>query len=65
MKSEEIHILLDKYLADQASEEEMKLVEEWYQSFESNQGIVEQLNEREKEKSMTESFNRIRNALKT
>lgn len=63
MKSEEIIILLDRYLTEQASEEEVKLVEEWYQSFETNTGITAQMNEVEKETSMTESFNRIKNAL--
>ncbi|HYH14336.1 MAG TPA: hypothetical protein VD794_03895 [Flavisolibacter sp.] len=63
MKSEEISILLERYLTHQASEEEMKLVNAWYQSFDTNEGITGQMKEAEIEISMTESFNRIKNAL--
>jgi hypothetical protein len=64
MKSEELQVLLDKYLTEQASEEEIKLVDEWYQSFETNEGITGQLGENELQKSISAGFASIRAALK-
>ncbi len=63
MKNEEVNKLLDKYLAEQASVEELNLVDEWYQSFEKNAGIIEQLSEEEREQTMNEGFMKIRNRL--
>jgi hypothetical protein len=65
MKSEEIDRLLDKYLAEQASEEEIMLVEAWYESFETRPGIVEQMHKEEKEQSMNEGFMRIKKGLES
>jgi hypothetical protein len=65
MKSEEVDRILDKYLAEQASVEEVKLVEAWYESFETNPGIVEQLSKEEIEQSMNKGFMRIKKGLES
>lgn len=54
-----IQLLIDKYLSGQASEEEIKLVEEWYASFESAPGLVQQLDEKEVEEARTNSFRSV------
>ena len=65
MKREEINNLLDKYLAQQATADEVKLIEAWYESFETRKGIVEQLSKEEIEQSMQVGFGHIRNVLES
>lgn len=54
-----IQLLIDKYLSGQASEEEIKLVEEWYASFEDAPGLVQQLEQKAVEEARANSFRSV------
>jgi hypothetical protein len=45
MNDSEIQALIEKYLNGQASESERKLVDTWYDSFESNAGLTSELSQ--------------------
>jgi hypothetical protein len=45
MNDSEIQVLIEKYLNGQASESERKLVDTWYDSFESNEGLTSELSQ--------------------
>ncbi len=63
MKEDKISGCLEKYLKNQASAEEVKLVDEWYQSFSTKPGLTEQLSEAEQEQALSTSFAFLRRAL--
>lgn len=58
-----MHHLIVKYLNHTASAEEVRLVDEWYQSMDEKEGLTQQLTEVEKEVLMKNSFAAIKKAL--
>lgn len=47
MKYGELEILIDKYLNGTATEAEIKIVDDWYHSFDNNQGFSDNLSQKE------------------
>jgi hypothetical protein len=45
MEYSEIQVLIEKYLNGQANESEKKLVDAWYDSFESSPGLTSELSQ--------------------
>jgi hypothetical protein len=63
-KRMQIELMIEKYLNGTASEEEIKLVNDWYASFEINPGIQEKYEARQLHKSLQHNWNIIKKALK-
>jgi hypothetical protein len=63
MEKDEMHTLINKYLDGEASPAEAVLVEEWYQSFEKNSALTEQMNEEERKQAMHAGFLSVKAAL--
>lgn len=63
MKNSDLLILVEKYLHGQASEEERKLVDDWYASFEKNPGLLNLLDKEGVELAKKKSFLALRKKL--
>lgn len=59
METQNIQILIEKYLNGLASPEETRLVDEFYASFENEPGLTDQLDKEEVERSITRGFSSI------
>lgn len=59
METQNIQILIEKYLNGLASPEEIRLVDEFYASFESEPGLTEQLDKEELDRSITNGFSSL------
>ena len=60
----QMELLIEKYLNGTASEEEIKMVDDWYASFEINPGIREKYETRQLHKSLQHNLNIIKKTLK-
>lgn len=56
MNNSDLLVLVEKYLAGQASEEERRLVDDWYDSFEKNPGLTDQMDKEGVELASKKSF---------
>ena len=63
METQNIQILIEKYLSDQVSPEEKQLVDDFYASFEANKGLTEQLDKEDLEVSRKQGFSSVLKAL--
>lgn len=63
MKNSDLLVLVEKYLNGQASEEERKLVDDWYASFEQNPGLLDLLDKEGVELAKKKSFLALRKKL--
>lgn len=59
METQNIQILIEKYLNGLASPEEIRLVDEFYASFENEPGLTEQLDKEELDRSITNGFSSL------
>lgn len=63
MTNSDLLVLVEKYLAGQASEAERQLVDDWYDSFEKNPGLKDHLDKEEMELAMKRNFLAVRKQL--
>ena len=63
MNNSDLLVLVEKYLTGQASEEECRLVDEWYASFDKNPGLLDQSDKEEVELAGKKSFLSLRKKL--
>lgn len=63
MKNSDLPILVERYLNGQASEEERKLVDEWYASFDKNPGMLDRVEKKGVERAKKKSFLALRKKL--
>lgn len=56
MIEKELNSLINKYLNGEASETEIKFIDDWYQSFEEQQGFLQLLKKEEIEQAVHISF---------
>lgn len=64
MDFNQIKILIDKYLNGQATQEERKVVDDWYESCEAKPGLSEVMSEEALLSSTTHAFLRLQEELK-
>ena len=62
--SEDLIILIDKYLKGEATEAELALVDTWYLSFEKEEGFTDRLSPEEIESATEQSFASLSRQLK-
>ena len=63
MHLEGIDILIEKYLNGQATEEERRQLDDWYQSFDATSSLSEQMSKQDMEKWMELSLRKLRTKL--
>ena len=63
MKQEEVTRKIQKYVTGKASAAEVKFVDDWYESFETEPGLTDGLSDVEKEAMMKEQFSSLLEAL--
>jgi hypothetical protein len=63
MEPKYIQILIEKYLNGLATPEEIRLVEEFYASFETEPGLTSQLDQSDVDESIKRGFSSIMSAL--
>ena len=63
MHLEGIDILIEKYLNGQATEEERRQLDDWYQSFDATSSLSEQMSQQDMEKWMELSLRKLRTKL--
>lgn len=56
MLDEKLNSLIVKFLDGVATEQESKVVNDWYASFETRQGLTEQMSEEEIQAAVYQSF---------
>jgi hypothetical protein len=61
----EIQVLIEKYLGGWATEEEARLVDAWYNSFDTEAGITSVLTQEQMNDSQVKGFSAIINKLST
>jgi hypothetical protein len=61
----EIQVLIEKYLAGGATEDEARLVDAWYNSFDIEAGITSVLTQEQMNDSQVKGFSAIINKLST
>lgn len=59
MENEQLKLLIGKYLDGTADDCESKLVEEWYQTFDSSPGATDQLNEADLKVRLDKGFSNL------
>lgn len=63
MHLEGLDILIEKYLNGQATEEERRQLDDWYQSFDATSSLSEQMSKQDMEKWMELSLRKLRTKL--
>lgn len=63
MHLEGLDILIEKYLNGQATEEERRQIDDWYQSFDATSYLSEQMSKQDMEKWMELSLRKLRTKL--
>lgn len=63
MHLEGLDILIEKYLNGQATEEERRQIDDWYQSFDATSSLSEQMSKQDMEKWMELSLRKLRTKL--
>ncbi len=61
----EIQVLIEKYLTGKATDEETKVVDAWYNSFDAEAGITSVLNQQQIVDMQVKGFSAIINKLST
>lgn len=65
MKEEQIIIIIEKYLGEKASSEEIKQLDKWFASFDNNPSLITSLSSRELKNISDKMFSRITDAMNT
>jgi len=65
MNHYELQVLIEKYLAGKATEEEAKAVDAWYNSFDAEAGITSVLSQDQMNDMQVKGFSAIINKLST
>ena len=63
MDLQQLSVLIEKYLSGDASEEERRLVDQWYDSFDADPALFNVAPELENEEAIEEGFHRLRTHL--
>jgi hypothetical protein len=63
MQEEEINSLIVKYINDETTEKETKLIDKWYASFDGCQGLTAQMTKEEIQAAAHQGFEKFRLAV--
>lgn len=63
MREEEINNLIVKYMDGEATDNEVKLIDAWYETFDAKKGIISQMSALELEEAVNKGFETFKNKL--
>mgnify|MGYP006146710569 CR=1 FL=1 len=63
MREEEINNLIVKYMDSKATENEVKLIDAWYKTFDTKKGIISQMSALELDEAVNKGFETFKNRL--